>query len=39
MEIKVTNNEKLAIMYLSVSKETYWETYSNQDKWKKESKM
>ena len=26
-------------MYLSVSKEAYWEAYSNQDKWKKKQDL
>ena len=31
-------NGKLIIMYLSISKKTYWDAYSNQDEWKKHEK-
>ena len=31
-------NGKLIIMYLSISKRTYWDAYSNQDEWNKREK-
>ena len=34
----IIRNGKLIIMYLSISKETYWDAYSNQDESNKHKK-